>query len=139
MSISKSLWLLHVSLLLCPGVLQAHEPSDATARSTFEKHMPADAAPRKSGAAQKSDVGGPDHAHRRAIEAHISESDYRIVLLLRSATVSNIDAVLDSIDAIRRSNEACVERLERCRRADALTDTANASTPLGPFGPDSQM
>ncbi|MDT4831551.1 hypothetical protein FQZ97_650650 [compost metagenome] len=116
MRMPSSLWPITISMLLCSSVLPAHElPHIST----------------KAGAI------GVDH--RRAIEAHVRQSDHRILMLLRSATMSNIDSVLKSIDAIRRSNEECIERFERCREIDAAPSTAVVSKAAPPSGSDSKL
>ncbi|MDT4852621.1 hypothetical protein FQZ97_868580 [compost metagenome] len=131
MSISKAIWLLQVSLLLYPVLLEAHEASSASVKTAVEVHSS-----NKSHSPQGDDVGAD---HRKAVEAHIRRSDQQIRLLMRSASMSNIDDVLHSMDAIRQGDEACVQHIEHCRNLDASPNTADVSRPLPPFDSDAKL
>ncbi|MFC5696245.1 hypothetical protein ACFPU0_11830 [Pseudomonas sp. GCM10022186] len=133
MKVSKPIWLLQVSLLLYPVVLPAHEPPHT--RAGVEKSFLKSTASDKPPPTAKVDTVQLSADHRRAVEAHVRYSDYRILLLLRSATMSNIDSVLDAIDALRRSNQECAQRFDRCRGFDAVPNTADASKAL----PDAKL
>jgi hypothetical protein len=135
-SISKAIWLLQVSLLLYPVLLEAHEASSANVKTAVEVHSSNKAASNKSHSPQGDGVGAD---HRKAIEAHIRRSDQQIRLLLRSASMSNIDDVLHSMDAIRQGDEACVQHIEHCRNLDASPNTADVSRPLPPFDSDAKL
>ncbi|MCY1219215.1 hypothetical protein D9M72_311810 [compost metagenome] len=109
MHIAKVLWLLPFSLLLYPGLLAAQGASDA------------------------------DADHQQAIEAHIRHSNHQLSLLLRSASMANIDAVLDSMDAIRHGNEACIQHMKHCHGPDASSHTAGVSGSIPAAGADSNL
>lgn len=57
---------------------------------------------------------------------HLRDSNYRINLLLRSASMANIDSVLDKVSAIKESNQACMKDIEKCKSAEVTPNTANA-------------
>ncbi|MCY1293128.1 hypothetical protein D9M68_743160 [compost metagenome] len=136
MNISKTLWLLQVSLLLYPNLLPAYAASNASAPAAVEVQSSSKAAPEKSLSVQGSKVSSD---HRKVIEAHVRHSNHQIRLLLRSASMANIDAVLHSIDVIRQGDEECVQHIERCRSSDASSNTAGVSNPLPAFDVDSQL
>ncbi|MCY1263426.1 hypothetical protein D9M68_371710 [compost metagenome] len=109
MHITKVLWLLPLSLLLHPDLSAAQGASDT------------------------------DADHQKAIEAHIRHSNHQLSLLLRSASMANIDTVLDSMDAIRQGNEACIQHMKHCHGPDASTHTAGVSGSIPAAGADSKL
>ncbi|WP_146036009.1 hypothetical protein [Pseudomonas sp. LFM046] len=136
MRISKVLWLFPVSLLLYSDLLAAHGASNTNAEAAVTVHPPRKTASDKSLSAQGVDIGAD---HQKAIEAHVRHSNHQIRLLLRSASMSNIDAVLKSMDAIRQGNEACAQHIEQCRKLDASSRTADVSEQLSPAGANSKL
>jgi hypothetical protein len=132
MSITRALWALLVSLMLYSGVLPADPASDSAPNTVVRKASTDSATGGKVTGFQQADVDAREKDHQRAIEEHISHSEYRIRLLLRTANMANIDSVLDTIDAIRRSNRDCVKRYELCTQTAAVPTTAEVS-PAGRF------
>ncbi|MCY1370954.1 hypothetical protein D9M69_580750 [compost metagenome] len=138
MRMHHSLWLITISMLLCPSVSPADEPLH-TNTAAVEKYPLKSIESDSRSPVQSSNAGKIGVDHRRAIEAHVRQSDHRILTLLRSATLSNIDSVLKSIDAIRQSNEECIQRFERCREIDAVPSTAEISKVAPPSDFDSKL
>ncbi|WP_271407942.1 hypothetical protein [Pseudomonas sp. Q1-7] len=134
MSVCKVLWL-PLSLLLSTHILAAPGVSDDNARVATEVNQ-SNASDNNSINTQGRKV---NEEHRKAIEAHIRHSNYQVRLLMRSASMSNIDTVLDAIDALRKTNEKCVQHIELCRDVDTASNTAGVSSPLQSFGVDSKL
>ncbi|WP_147411224.1 hypothetical protein [Pseudomonas cavernicola] len=103
MTFFRAHWWLSVSLVFYSGLLAADESSGTAA---VDKALSQD--------------------HRRAIKEHVRDSNYRINLLLRSASMANIDSALDMIKAIQITNQECMKNIERCKDAEATPNTANA-------------
>lgn len=138
MCITRALRVMLTALMLYSGVLPADNFS-GSAPKTAARHTSTDAAVSgKVNGLRKSDVNAREKDHQRAIEDHISQSEYRIRLLLRTANMANIDSVLDTIEAIRRSNRECVKRYESCGQTPATPTTAEASRPGGLLEPSSR-
>ncbi|HEP9159994.1 TPA: hypothetical protein VDV10_004060 [Pseudomonas aeruginosa] len=136
MNISPFGWLLSASLLLCPNLFAANEASSTSVQAGPVAHSAQRAELDKSHATREV---GVEADHRKAIETHIQRSEQQIRRLLRSASMSNIDEVLESMDAIRRGDAACVQRIDQCRNLGAWPSTAEVSRPSSPFNADSNL
>jgi multidrug efflux pump subunit AcrB len=133
MNISPVGWLLSASLWLCSSLFVANGASSTNTQTGPIAHSSKSVESGTSQATQEVEVRAD---HRKAIEAHLRRSDQQIRRLLRSASMSNIDEVLESIDVIRQGDEACIQQMDRCRNLDASPSTAEVLRPSPPFDSD---